>query len=88
MNIKISRDTEFLAVSLRPYYLPMEFSHALVFIVYIRLRPSAEAACDVIYSAVPKIQTQHPEALVLMTKHWLLSTSMWTVKPGGKGRQI
>ncbi|KAI3364634.1 hypothetical protein L3Q82_011411 [Scortum barcoo] len=29
--------------------------------------PDAEAACDVIHSAVAKLQTQHPEALVLIS---------------------
>lgn len=30
-----SKDTELLVVSLRPYYLPREFSHAIVIVVYI-----------------------------------------------------
>ncbi|KAI3359708.1 hypothetical protein L3Q82_013804 [Scortum barcoo] len=70
VNIKIStccRDIELLAVSLRPYYLPREFSHAIVVVVYIPPRADAEAACDVIHSAVAKLQTQHPEALVLIS---------------------
>ncbi|KAI3376464.1 hypothetical protein L3Q82_016931, partial [Scortum barcoo] len=70
VNIKIStccRDIELLAVSLCPYYLPREFSHAIVVVVYIPPRADAEAACDVIHSAVAKLQTQHPEALVLIS---------------------
>ena len=70
VNIKIShccRDIELLAVSLRPYYLPREFSHAIVLAVYIPPRADAESACDVIHSAVARLQTQHPEALVLIS---------------------
>lgn len=70
VNIKIStccRDIELLVVSLRPYYLPREFSHAIVLIVYIPPRADAETACDVIHSAVARVQTQHPEALVLIS---------------------
>ena len=54
MNIKISiccRDIKLLAVSLRPYYLPREFSHTIAVIVYIPPQADAEVACDVIHSA-------------------------------------
>ncbi|KAI3373257.1 hypothetical protein L3Q82_006380 [Scortum barcoo] len=47
-----------------------EFSHAIVVVVYMFTfprAPTAEAACDVIHSAVAKVQTQHPEALVLIS---------------------
>ncbi|KAI3360473.1 hypothetical protein L3Q82_002368 [Scortum barcoo] len=47
--------------------LALEFSHAIVVVVYIPPRADAEAACDVIHSAVAKLQTQHPEALVLIS---------------------
>ncbi|KAI3361741.1 hypothetical protein L3Q82_001954 [Scortum barcoo] len=72
VNIKIStccRDIELLAVSLRPYYLPREFSHAIVVVVYIHpaRRRGGSVQCDVIHSAVAKLQTQHPEALVLIS---------------------
>ena len=55
-----SRDIELLAVSLRPHYMPREFSHAIVVVVYIPPRAIAETACDVIHSAVERLQTQHP----------------------------
>lgn len=53
----------------------------------------AETVFDVIHSAVAKAQTEHPEALVLisgdfnhvtLTTHWLLFTSKWTVTPEGR----
>lgn len=59
VNIKIStccRNIELLAVSLHPCYLPREFSYAIVLIVYIPQRADAEATCDVIHSAVAKLQ--------------------------------
>lgn len=92
MNIKIStdsRDIELLAVSLQLSYLLKEFSHAIVLIAYIPPRANA------IHRMVTEMQTQHPEALVLisgdfnhvtLTKHWLPSTSLWSVKPGGTGK--
>ncbi len=60
LNIKISTccgDTELLAVSLCPYYLPMEFSHAIVLNVYIPPCANAEVASDIIHSTVAKMQT-------------------------------
>lgn len=68
MNIKIStcsRDIEILAVSLRPYYLPREFSHAIVLVIYICPHANAEVACDIIHSAVAQIQTQHPDLMLI-----------------------
>ncbi|KAI4899955.1 hypothetical protein NFI96_026550 [Prochilodus magdalenae] len=56
------RDIEMLAVSLRPYYMPRELSHAIVVCVYIPPRAEVQAACDVIHSTVAALQTQHPDA--------------------------
>lgn len=57
-------DIELLAVSLRPYFLPREFSHAIVVIVYIPLGAAASQANDVIHSSVAGLQTQHPSAFI------------------------
>ena len=43
---------------MRPYYLPREISHVLVVAVYI-------PPCDVLHSAVSRLQTQHTQALLL-----------------------
>lgn len=62
MSNKISiccRDIELLAVSLRPI--------VAVVIVYIPQCADAEVVCDIIHSAVAELQTQHPEALVLIS---------------------
>lgn len=56
--------TELLAVGLGPYYLPQEFTSTMVVTVYILPSADGEAACDVIHSAVHKLQTQHPNAFV------------------------
>ncbi|KAK7880206.1 hypothetical protein WMY93_033125 [Mugilogobius chulae] len=58
-----SPDIEMLAVSLRPYYMPREFSHAIVFVVYIPPSADAAQATDVISSATARLQTLHPNAL-------------------------
>ena len=55
------RDIELLAVSVRPYYLPREFSHAIVVAVYIPPSANADAACDVISTTVHRLQTQREE---------------------------
>uniref|UniRef100_A0A3B1JXG3 Reverse transcriptase domain-containing protein n=1 Tax=Astyanax mexicanus TaxID=7994 RepID=A0A3B1JXG3_ASTMX len=61
------RDVELLAVSLRPYYVPREFSHAIVVCVYVPPRADAEAACDVIHATFARLQTQHPDAFVALS---------------------
>ncbi|KAI3374145.1 hypothetical protein L3Q82_006004 [Scortum barcoo] len=61
------KDIELLAVSMRPYYLPREFTHALTVVVYIPPSANADAACDVLLSAVSRLQTQHPDALLLIS---------------------
>ncbi|KAI4873032.1 hypothetical protein NFI96_008739 [Prochilodus magdalenae] len=61
------RDIELLAVSLRPYYMPRELSHAIVVCVYIPPRAEVQAACDVIHSTVAALQTQHPDAFYVIS---------------------
>lgn len=59
-------DTELMAVGLRPYYLPQEFSHAIVVIIYIPPSAVASSASDVIHSVITGLQTQHPSALIII----------------------
>lgn len=59
-------DTELLAVSLRPYYLPREFSHVLAVIVYIPPSTALSRACDVIHSSIPELQTAHPSTFIFI----------------------
>ena len=61
------RDLELLAVSLRPYYLPREFSHVIALCVYIPPSADAATACEKIHTVTARLQTQHPEALVIIS---------------------
>lgn len=45
------------AVSLRPYYIPREFLHAIIVCVYIPPRADTDTACDVIHAAIARLQT-------------------------------
>ena len=60
-------DIELMVVSIRPYYLPREYSHVLVFVVYIPPLANAEAACDVIHSAIARYQTKSPSAFMAVS---------------------
>ncbi|XP_078810605.1 uncharacterized protein LOC144994967 [Oryzias latipes] len=62
-----SKDIELVAVSFRPYYLPREFSHVLVVTVYIPPSADAAVACERVHSTVSQLQTQHPQALILIS---------------------
>lgn len=56
-----SSNVKLLAVGLRPYYLPREFTSAIVITVYIPPSADREAAADVINTRVSCLQTQqHP----------------------------
>ncbi|KAI3355347.1 hypothetical protein L3Q82_017888 [Scortum barcoo] len=44
-TVSCCRDLELLAVSLRPYYLPREFSHVITVCVYIPPRADARSHC-------------------------------------------
>lgn len=52
-------DIKLLATGMCPYYLPREFSSA---IVYIPPSAGAAARCEVIHASVAKLQQKHPEA--------------------------
>ncbi|KAL0203335.1 hypothetical protein M9458_001353, partial [Cirrhinus mrigala] len=57
---------ELLAVGLRPYYLPREFSHVIAIVVYIPPSANATTTCDVIHSVTAGLQTRHQDAFVLI----------------------
>ncbi|KAI3366512.1 hypothetical protein L3Q82_000642 [Scortum barcoo] len=52
-----------LAVSIRPYYLPREFSHVIAITTYIPPSANADAACELLHSVVAQLQTEHPQSL-------------------------
>ena len=52
-----SPGTELLTVEMRPYYLPWEFTSAIIIGVYVPPSADAALACDIIHSAVAQIRT-------------------------------
>ena len=63
-------DIELLTVGMRPYYLPREFTFAIIIGVYIPPSADAAVACDLIHSAVAQIQTQHPKEFIVITREF------------------
>uniref|UniRef100_A0A8C6M681 Reverse transcriptase domain-containing protein n=1 Tax=Nothobranchius furzeri TaxID=105023 RepID=A0A8C6M681_NOTFU len=75
------KDIELLAVSMRPYYLPREFTHVIVIAVYVPPSAGTEAACEVLHTVTSRLQTQHPQALFLISgdfNHISLSSTLPT----------
>ena len=62
-----NRDIELLAVSMRPYYLPREFSHAIAIATYVPPSANTSSACEILGTTLAKLQTRHPQALFLTT---------------------
>lgn len=54
-------------MSIRPHYLLREFSHVIVITVYIPPSANAAAACELLHTVVPQLQTQHPHSLLLFS---------------------
>ena len=52
-----SPDIELITVSLRPDYLPKEFTCAIIIVVYVPPSVDADAACDIICSVTARLQT-------------------------------
>ena len=76
-----TRDLELLAVSMRPYYLPREFSHVIAVTVYIPPSVAAAAATDLIHTIFSQLQNQHPQTLLLISSdfnHASLSSALPT----------
>ena len=61
-------DIELLAEGMCPYYLLREFMSTIVIAVYIPPSADAAVACEVISSAAAaKLQTEHPDAFMVIT---------------------
>lgn len=75
-----SKNIKLLAVRMRPHYLPSEFTQVIVFAVYIPPSANTDAACDVLHSVTSSLQTQHPQALFLISWDLVnLFTLRWSV---------
>lgn len=78
---RCTKDVELLAVGLRPYYLPREYTQVIAVTVYIPPSADAAAACELIHSEVSRLQTSHPQSLILISgdfNHSSLSTTLPT----------
>ena len=62
-----STDIELLTVGMQPYYLPREFTSTIIISVYVPPSADAAVACDIIHFTVAQIQTQHPNAISVIT---------------------
>ncbi|MBN3317390.1 TSN11 protein, partial [Atractosteus spatula] len=74
-------DIELVAIGLRPYYLPREFTCAIFVVVYIPPMANTEAACDVINTVTARLQTKHPSAFIAISgdfNHVSVSTTLPT----------
>lgn len=70
-----------LAVNIRPFYLPREFSHVIAMTVYIPPLADAASACELLLTVVSQLQTSHLQALLLITgdfNHASLSSTLPT----------
>ena len=65
-----SPDFELLAVSFHPYYLQREFTSVLVVAVHIPPSAGADVACDIISSAVAKLQKQQCSTFLAIITHF------------------
>ena len=57
---------ECLTLSLRPYYLPREFSHIVYNTIYVPNRNVARPAAQELCEIIDNIETSSPDALVLI----------------------
>lgn len=62
-----SADVELIAIRLRPYYLPREFTSVIAITVYIPPCGDADAACDVIHVTVRTVRKWSPESMESLT---------------------
>lgn len=60
-------DIELLAVGLRPYCPPLEFSHVVTVVVYLPPSTVAVHTCDIFHST--ELQTKHPRELIIINEN-------------------
>ncbi|XP_063802123.1 uncharacterized protein LOC134969848 [Pseudophryne corroboree] len=61
-----SVNVEYMVVKCRPFYLPREFSVALVMAVYIPPSAHVESALDILHAAIVKLETKYVEGVLLV----------------------
>ena len=63
----VSPNLEIMTLGLRPYYLPREFSHVVLTVVYIRDRSVANQAREELTSHILDLETDAPDSLKIIT---------------------
>ena len=58
---------EYLTLSLRPFYLPREFTKVFATIVYIPPSADVKLAENTLYAAVCKVENENPDAVKIIT---------------------
>ncbi|KAI4892795.1 hypothetical protein NFI96_002483, partial [Prochilodus magdalenae] len=74
-------DIELCVVGMRPYYLPREFTKVVMCAVYVPPSANMDFACDVINSAIARVQNQSPNAFIAVSgdfNHTSLSSCLPT----------
>ncbi len=61
-----NKDIELLAVGMRPYYLPREFSYVISILVYIPPSANVSNACKHINTVTARMQSKYPQALIII----------------------
>ena len=61
------KNIEMLTVSIRPYYIPREFTHVLVTTIYMPPDANYNEALEYLSSHVHDLQTQSPDAFIIIT---------------------
>ncbi|XP_077578764.1 uncharacterized protein LOC144200462 [Stigmatopora nigra] len=62
-----TRNIELVAVSIRPFYIPREFSHVIIITVYIPPSADAAVARELLHTTLSRLQTSHPQSLLLIS---------------------
>lgn len=60
-------DVELLCVGLRPYYLPREYSHVILCVVYIHPAAIEKTASETVATVISSQQLKSPDVLCLIT---------------------
>ena len=66
-NVSVPRTLNCWLWECNPIILPQEFTSTIIISVYVPPPADAAVACDVIHSAVAQMQTQHPNAFIVIT---------------------
>lgn len=62
-----SPDIELMAINLQSYYMPREFSHAILLVTCISPSANVKSDSDVIHTVTAKLQTDHLDAFIALS---------------------